>query len=137
MGYNHNCLVCDLPHEYRAYNREPDTTIDYCSCGEKEGTVKILDHFIDLMGNKVEVGDMIATALTAGRSANLAIGIVERIMVRCDWNGHWQPRLRVIPIDRTYRGWGAEGDEVPLEERKKTTYQFFSRSVLLEKLSKG
>lgn len=124
------CPVCK--GKVMSYRDTPDPSLTYCDCKNKydEGHKIDLDHFTDLMDNKVEVGDLIATALTAGRSANMAVSVVKRIYRTRSYNS-WGTRISILPLLQQYGS--LAGEDIPIEDRKPTTIMFTDRTVLLEK----
>lgn len=57
---------------------------------------------LDMLGRVINPGDHIAYALTAGRSANLAIYRVEEIVKATDWYGKPSLKLRATKLKESY-----------------------------------
>lgn len=120
MSYYGDCPVCGLkPHRWGHRDEKQEGV--HCHCEPKEKDEHDLGTFVDWRGNTVHEGDTIVYPVLHGRSAGLAIGVVDRVYAKASYNG-WEPRLRVTP---TERGYGSN-------PTKPSTLMFHDRAILLE-----
>jgi hypothetical protein len=68
---------------------------------------------VDMKGREIKAGDTIVYALTKGRSANLAIYMVDEVRIEKDYSGKDFAKLKATKLHESYPGFITNSPQRP------------------------